>query len=196
MKSFVWLIVGFLFFSSAQAQEIVALEEDGPVSYMDEVKALGAVAGQGLACKSTRLDTFEMIARTILITKARSDAEQAAGMRAYNEEKANAYISKQLDGFYECSQIVRRFDNQDIFSVKIYADGTIQMPSGALYAPRAPYDVSAIAEQNSHQQEHAQQIYERSGQRKIGQVKLNTGAQIDGATPPRYTGANAPLVEY
>ena len=114
------LFLGVFSVFQVQAQEIVALEEDGPISYMDEVKALGAVAGQGLACDSTRIDTFEMIARVILITKARSNAEQAAGMRAYNEEKANAYISKQLDGFYECPQIVRRFDNQAIFYLHNY----------------------------------------------------------------------------
>jgi len=194
MKYF-WFAFGVLLnIASAQAGEIVALEDNTPVTYMDEVKALGAVAGQGLACGSTRIDTFEMIARTILITKAKSNAEQAAGMRAYNDEKANAYISKQLDGFYECPQIVRRFDNQDVFKVKIYADGTIQMPDGALYTPRAPYDVTAVGKENSGQQKQAQKIYQNAGKRKIGKIKLNTG--VDGATPPEYTGSSAPLIQY
>ena len=195
MRKIVLLCLGVLgCFFEARAGEIVALEDNTPVSYMDEVKALGAVAGQGLACGSTRIDTFEMIARTILITKARSNAEQAAGMRAYNDEKANTYISKQLDGFYECPQIVRRFDNQDIFNVKIYADGTIQMPDGALYTPRAPYDVTAVGEKDEGQQKQAQKIYQNAGKRKIGKIKLNTG--VDGATPPAYTGSNAPLIQY
>ncbi len=186
------LFLGVFSVFQVQAQEIVALEEDGPVSYMDEVKALGAVAGQGLACNSTRIDTFEMIARVILITKARSNAEQAAGMRAYNEEKANAYISKQLDGFYECSQIVRRFDNQAIFEAKIYADGTIQMPDGALYTPRAPYDATAVNREDKAQVQQAKEIYQNAGKRKIGKVHLNTG--VDGNTPPLYTGSRAPLL--
>jgi len=186
------LFLGVFVVFAAQAQEIVALEEDGPVSYMDEVKALGAVAGQGLACNSTRIDTFEMIARVILITKARSNAEQAAGMRAYNEEKANAYISKQMDGFFECPQIVRRFDNQAIFDTKIYADGTIQMPDGALYTPRAPYDATAVGREDKSQQQQAQDIYQKAGKRKIGKVRVNTG--VDGSTPPAYTGSDAPLL--
>ncbi|MBR1605648.1 MAG: hypothetical protein IJ660_06045 [Alphaproteobacteria bacterium] len=195
MKKIALFCLGVLScFGKAQAGEIIALEDNTPVSYMDEVKALGAVAGQGLACGSTRIDTFEMIARTILITKAKSNAEQAAGMRAYNDEKANAYISKQLDGFYECSQIVRRFDNQDVFNVKIYADGTIQMPDGALYTPRAPYDVTAVSQENKNQRKQAQKIYQNAGKRKIGKLKLNTG--VDGATPPAYTGSNAPLIQY
>lgn len=166
------------------------------VSYMDEVKALGAVSGQGLACGSSRYDTFEMIARVILVTKARSNTEQAAGMRAYNDEKANAYISKQMDGFYECPQINSRFDNQDIFNVKIYADGTILMPNGALYTPRAPYDATAVYKPDSAQRKQAQDIYNKAGKRKIGQIRVNSGAQIDGSTPPAYTGSNAPLIKH
>ena len=37
------------------------------MSYIDEVKALGAVAGQGLACGASRYDTYELLARAILI---------------------------------------------------------------------------------------------------------------------------------
>lgn len=192
MRFLAVLLSGIFFSSTVMAYEIVALQEDGPVSYMDEVKALGSVAGQGLACGSTRFDTFEMIARTILITKARSNAEQSAGMRAYNEAKADAYISKQMDGLYECSEINRRFDNQDIFYSKIYADGTIQMPDGALYTPRAPYDVTTLSDHDKNQQKKAQEIYQKAGQRKIGKVRFDTG--VDGAVPPAYTGSNAPLI--
>lgn len=167
-----------------------------PVSYMDEVKALGAVSGQGLACGASRYDTFEMIARVILVTKAKSNAEQAAGMKAYNNEKANAYISKQMDGFYECSQISQRFDNQEIFDVKIYADGTLQMPNGALYTPRAPYDATAVYKADNQQKQHAAEIYKKSGNRKISNLKINSGAQIDGSTPQAYTGSNAPLLKH
>lgn len=172
------------------------LRAEETVTYMDEVKALGAVAGQGLACGSSRYDTFEMIARVILVTKARSNVEQAAGMRAYNDEKANAYISKQLDGFYECPQINRQFDNQDIFRAKIYADGTIVMPDGALYTPRAPYDATAVYKPDSSQRKQAQDIYNKAGKRKIGRVRVNSGAQVDGSTPPVYTGSNAPLLKH
>lgn len=188
MRFVLFLILFFFAVSSVVAEETV--------SYMDEVKALGAVSGQGLACGSSRYDTFEMIARVILITKARSNTEQAAGMRAYSNEKANAFVSKQLDGFYECGQIVRQFDNQDIFSVKIYADGTIQMPNGAMYTPRAPYDVMAVYKTDEKQKVKAQKIYEKGGKRRISNLRVNTGAQIDGATPAVYQGSNAPLIRH
>ena len=45
--------------------------------YLEEVKALGIVSGQGLACGASKFDTFEMLARAILITKASSDRQQA-----------------------------------------------------------------------------------------------------------------------
>ena len=186
-----FLLVLLIFFSA-----VCSVRAEETVSYMDEVKALGAVSGQGLACGSSRYDTFEMIARVILITKARSNTEQAAGMRAYSNEKANAFVSKQLDGFYECGQIVRQFDNQDIFSVKIYADGTIQMPNGAMYTPRAPYDVMAVYKTDEKQKVKAQKIYEKGGKRRISNLRVNTGAQIDGATPAAYQGSNAPLIRH
>lgn len=100
--------------------------------YLEEVKALGIVSGQGLACGASKFETFEMLARAILITKASSDRQQAEGMRVYNEAKADAYISKQMDGFFECAQINRRFDNQLIFRATLYADGTIKMPDGQI----------------------------------------------------------------
>ncbi len=73
--------------------------------YIEEVKALGIVSGQGLACGASKFDTFEMLARSILITKASSDRQQAEGMRVYNEAKADAYISKQMDGFTNASRL-------------------------------------------------------------------------------------------
>ena len=112
--------------------------------YLEEVKALGIVSGQGLACGASKFDTFEMLARAILITKASSDRQQAEGMRVYNEAKADAYISKQMDGFFECAQINRRFDNQLIFRATLYADGTIKMPDGQIFTPRNPYDATLV----------------------------------------------------
>lgn len=72
--------------------------------YMEEVKALGAISGQGLACGSTKYDTFELLARAILLTKSPSDKLQNDAIYAYSEAKANAYMSKEMDGFL----IVRR----------------------------------------------------------------------------------------
>ena len=71
--------------------------------YIEEVKALGAISGQGLACGSSKYDTFELLARAILLTKSPSDKLQNDAIYAYSEAKANAYMSKEMDGFYECA---------------------------------------------------------------------------------------------
>ena len=42
----------------------------GQVPYLEEVKALGVISGQGMACGSSRHPTFEMLARAIMLTKA------------------------------------------------------------------------------------------------------------------------------
>ena len=145
------------------------------MSYIDEVKALGAVAGQGLACGASRYDTYELLARAILIGKAANDAEQAQGMYAYNEAKANVYLSKQMDGMYDCQEINARFDNQKIFEATLYADGTIKMPDGEIIKPRQAYDASVIYKKDSKARTNAQKIYNKGSLAKVGEVKLKDG---------------------
>ena len=135
--------------------------------YLEEVKALGIVSGQGLACGASKFDTFEMLARAILITKASSDRQQAEGMRVYNEAKADAYISKQMDGFFECAQINRRFDNQLIFRATLYADGTIKMPDGQIFTPRNPYDATLVYKKGDNGRSEAERIYKKRANRRV-----------------------------
>jgi len=113
-------------------------------TYLDEVKSLGYVSGQGLACKASKYDTFEMLARAILITKAKTDAMQAEGMETYNEAKVEAFVSKIRDGFNGCRTIAASFDNQSIFKAVLYGDGTIKMPDGKVFAPRNAYDATLV----------------------------------------------------
>lgn len=130
--------------------------------YIEEVKALGAISGQGLACGSSKYDTFELLARAILLTKSPSDKLQNDAIYAYSEAKANAYMSKEMDGFYECASINRRFDNQEIFKAVLYADGTIKMPDGQILTPRRPYDATMIYKKDSRVRENAKAIYNGS----------------------------------
>ncbi len=151
------------------------------VSYTDEVKALGAVAGQGLACGSSKYDTFEMLARAIMITKAASNSIQEQAMYRYNEEKANAYVSKQFDGFYDCEVINRRFDNQEIFQATLYRDGTIKMPDGKILTPRQPYDVTLLYSKDKKEKIDAQAIYDG----KKGQKAKDAQISVEGIDAKR-----------
>ena len=49
-----------------------------------------------------------------------------------------------MDGFFDCQEIIRRFDNQEIFNAVLYGDGTIKMPDGQILTPRKPYDARRI----------------------------------------------------
>lgn len=171
MKKLLTVISGlFLFPTIAGAQ----------MPYMEEVKALGAVSGQGLACGASKFDTFEMLARAILLTKSPSERLQNEAIYAYSEAKANAYMSKEMDGFYECGAINRRFDEQEIFKAVLYGDGTIKMPDGKILTPRKPYDARMIYKKNNKVRENAQAIYNGSGEAKILKVdvKDNTLEQV------------------
>lgn len=174
---FIAILLGCLSAAPGQAQNM---------SYIEEVRALGAVSGQGLACGSSKYETFEMLARAILISKASSDREQARAMQVYNEEKANAYVSKQMDGFFECAQINRRFDAQDIFNAKLYADGTIQMPDGSIITPRAPYDASLVYDAEIDEHAKAEAIYNKKKRKNQEAPKINAGVTGE-ATSRAYT---------
>ena len=174
MKKFLPLFVLSMMINSAQAQ----------MPYMEEVRALGAIAGQGLACGSAKYDTFELLARAILLTKSPSDKLQNDAIYAYSEEKASAYMSKEMDGFYECGEINRRFDRQDIFKMVLYGDGTIKMPDGQILTPRQPYDATAIYK-NNKDREAAKAIYNGQEAKIIKvDVRDDTIARANGATPP------------
>lgn len=179
MKKILILLVGLMSMESAYAQ----------MPYIEEVKALGAVAGQGLACGSEKYDTFEMLARAILLTKSPSDKLQNDAIYAYSEEKANAYISKELDGFYECAAINRRFDNQEIFKTVLYADGTIKMPDGKILTPRQPYDARLIYK-NNKDREAAKAIYDgaQATITKVSVVDDNIAKVNNGGLPAPTVG--------
>ncbi len=149
MKKILTFLICLLCTTPARAQ----------MPYIEEVRALGAIAGQGLACGSAKYDTFELLARAILLTKSPSDKLQNDAVYAYSEEKANAYISKEMDGFYECASINRRFDNQEIFKAVLYADGTIKMPDGQVLTPRRPYDATMIYKKKADSLKEAKAIY-------------------------------------
>ncbi len=152
------------------------------MSYEDEARALGAVAGQGLACGSAKYDTFELLARAIILTKSPSDSLQDKALKVFTEEKADVFVSKQLDNFADCARIVDRFDAQDIFKATLYADGTIKMPDGQILTPRTPYDATQIYDKNANVRQRANAIYAKDTSRikkvDFKDASLKVGNQI------------------
>lgn len=130
--------------------------------YLDEMKALGTVAGQGLVCGSSKYDQFEMLARAIMLSKAPNQDMLQKGIYAYTETKANTYLSKQMDAGYLCGEIVQRFDEQEIFQATLYEDGTIKMPDGKIITPKMPYDATKIYQKNDKLKTNLKAIYDGS----------------------------------
>ena len=157
------------------------------VGYIDEVKTLGYIAGQGMACGASKFQTFEMLARAILITKAPSNKMQAKAMYAYNNAKADGYFAKQADGFFECDDINRRFDDQPIYQATLYADGSIKMPDGKIFTPRQPYDATLLY-QDRNDRMNAQKIYDRGKKVKVGKITVENDSSAAGTSAEATAG--------
>ena len=132
------------------------------VSYVEEAKTLGIVAGQGLACQSSKYDQFEMLARAIILSKAPSQQALQDGLYAYNSAKADVFLAKRRDGGYLCGEILQMFDNQDIYNIVLYEDGTLKMPDGQIITPKTPYDATKIYAVDSNLQQNVSEVYQAS----------------------------------
>lgn len=159
------------------------------MAYEDEARALGAIAGQGLACGAAKYDTFELLARAIILTKSPSDALQDKALKVFTEEKADVFVAKQLDNFANCPSIADRFDAQDIFKATLYGDGTIKMPDGQILTPRYAYDATRIYDRNANVRQRAAAIY-RKDTSKIKKVEFKD-ANLDSGVNAKPAKASA-----
>lgn len=113
-------------------------------SYLEDVRNLGYVSGEGLACGAKRYPSYELIARAYLVSRAGSDSEQADGMYEYNKAKATAFMDKRGEGYFGCDEVNMRFNRQKIFQSKLYKNGKIKLPDGKIIMPRQEYDVTQV----------------------------------------------------
>lgn len=145
--------------------------------YLEEMQALGTVSGQGLACGASKYDHFEMLARAIMLTKASNNNMLQKGVYAYTEAKASVYRNKQMDGGYLCGEIASRFDEQEIFQMSLYEDGTIKMPDGNIITPKMPYDAKQIYRKDDKLKDNLKSIYDGASNKAQAQV-LKQGGKL------------------
>jgi hypothetical protein len=124
------------------ASQIAAAAEKP--TYLEEAAALGSIAGQGLACRAKKYHKFELLARAIVVSKAKSDKMQQDGLQTFNEAKVNSFMDIESEKFSECDEIVYAFNRQKIFETVLYRNGKVKMPDGSLIVPRKEYDVSKL----------------------------------------------------
>lgn len=150
--------------------------------YVEEMQALGTVAGQGLVCGAAQYDKFEMLARAIMLTKAPNNDLLQKGVYAYTEAKANTYLAKKMDAGYLCDEISERFNSQDIFKITLYEDGTLKMPDGSILTPKMPYDANKIYKKDDNLRANLKAIYEGSTN-KARNKALKQGLKVSSSSP-------------
>lgn len=140
-------------------------------TYLEEATALGSIAGQGLACRAKKYHKFELLARAIVVTKARNDQMQRDGLRAYNEAKVSAFMDIESEKFSDCDEIVYSFNRQKIFDTVLYRNGKIKMPDGTLITPRKEYDVSKLYKKDPEAFKKAETAYKQAVAKAVKESK-------------------------
>ncbi len=133
-----------------------------PLTYLDEVRMLGTVSGQGLACRARKYQQYELLARAVLITKAKNDALQEQAMRVYNEAKIDEFGEIYLNQYADCDKIVHNFNRQKIFKSVLYADGRIKLYDGTLLKPRKLYNASSVYKSDPQVYQKAIDTYKKA----------------------------------
>lgn len=131
-------------------------------TYLEEVRSLGYIAGQGLACRAKKYHKFELLARAILVGKASNEKLRKEAMNVYNDAKAVTFMSVADSGFSNCDEIVYNFNRQRIFKSILYSDGKIKMYDGSIIIPKKLYDASNLYEKDPEVFNKARESYKKS----------------------------------
>jgi hypothetical protein len=100
---------------------------------------LGTVAGLGFACKSPKLDEYEVIVSALIRAKTKSDAQEESALITYSKAKLKSYRRHKKYPKMECNEINLRFSKQRIFDSKMLVNGSIKTPEGEWLYPRRPF---------------------------------------------------------
>ncbi len=127
---------------------------------LTEAETLGEVAGEGLACQASKYDTYELLARAYITTKAPNNELLVQALSAYTNSKVNAFISNANSSFADCPQNRTRFDNQAIFKTVIYGNGTLKTPDGKILKPVQAYDASKLYQKDPTERDKILKAYQ------------------------------------
>lgn len=153
------------------AMSMVICKVNAASNYLEDVRTLGYISGEGLACGASRYPSYELVARAYMVSSARSDKEQADGMYAYNAAKARAYMNKRREGLLGCEEVNIRFNKQKIFKAALYKDGRIKMPDGKLIKPRQNYDPRLLYNRDEDERGRLNAYYDKLQEKKKQQAQ-------------------------
>lgn len=155
-------------------------------SYLEEAAALGTVAGQGLACHAKKYHKFELLARAIIVSKAKNDKMQRDGLNSFTEAKVNTFMDIESERFSECDDIVYAFNRQKIFDATLYANGKIKMPDGSLIVPRKAYDVSKLYKRDPEAFVKADKAYKEAVEKALKDNKKSEKLKLEDANYKKF----------
>lgn len=153
------------------AMSMVICQAYAANNYLEDVRTLGYISGEGLACGATRYPSYELVARAYMVSSARSDKEQADGMYAYNAAKARAYMNKRREGLLGCEEVNARFNKQKIFKAALYKDGRLRMPDGKWIKPRQSYDPRLLYNRDEDERGRLNAYYDKLLEKKKQQAQ-------------------------
>ena len=107
---------------------------------LSETEQFGLSAGVALACGVDRdqLKNYEMIASRLIVNPLNTDAAEREALNVYAKAKLKAFTEQKQRNLIPCSEVLKRFENQEIFKAVVYRDGTLKMPNGRVIKPERP----------------------------------------------------------
>ena len=107
---------------------------------LTDAEKLAILAGAAQACQADRdkLINYEVIVSRILVNPTTSEQEETAVLTAYARKKFQVFNEQKAAPEMDCAEVLRRFDNLEIFKSVVYQDGTVKLPDGKVIKPKRP----------------------------------------------------------
>lgn len=137
-KALIFLIVTLVpFISQAQSRTGNGLTD---------AEKLAILSGAAQACQADqdKLINYEVIVSRILVNPTTSEQEETAVLTAYARKKFQVFNEQKSAPEMDCDEVLRRFDNLEIFKSVVYQDGTIKLPDGKVIKPVRPIVVENV----------------------------------------------------
>jgi len=116
------------------AQPVIAQN----IKSMSDAEQLGMTAGLAMACDSSKLEDFEVIASRLIANQSATDEIEKKEVRVYTQAKWDALQRQKKGNPADCKEILEHFDKLPLFNSYVYGDGSVQLPDGAWSKPLRP----------------------------------------------------------
>lgn len=107
---------------------------------LSDAEKAAILAGAAQACHADedKLINYEVIISRVLVNPTSSEAEETAVLTAYARKKFQVYNEQKAAPEMDCSEVLHRFDNLEIFKSVVFEDGTVKLPDGKIIKPKRP----------------------------------------------------------